>query len=101
MRDKDTRIHLVEELEKLPSTPGIEEMIQEAKAGEYHDYKNNKYACGKVAVVGKLLSEGLNELADRVKRGEFDERPDEDDREEMRKTVPESMWRLLGLEVHH
>lgn len=46
---KDTRIHLVEELEKLPRTLGIDLIIKEAKAGEYHDYKNQKYDCGKLA----------------------------------------------------
>lgn len=72
-------VELVEELEKLDATPAIQEMISEAKAGEYHDYKNNKYACGKVAVVGKLRSAGLDDLANRVINGEFDEVPDEED----------------------
>jgi len=45
---KSTMVELVEELRKLPPTPELAAMIAEALAGEYHDYKNNKYACGKV-----------------------------------------------------
>lgn len=86
---KDTRIHLVAELEKLERTPAIEEMIQEAKAGEYHDFKNQKYACGKVAVSGKLRAAGLIDLAKRVENGEFDEEMDDEDRAEMVKTIEE------------
>ena len=49
MREKSTMVELVQELEAVtPRTPLVEKMILEAKAGEYHDYKNNKYACGKV-----------------------------------------------------
>lgn len=94
---KDTRIHLVEELEKLPQTPGIKFIIEEAKAGEYHDYKNEKYACGKVEVVGKLRAEGLHDLAGRVICGEFDEEADEEDKAQMRKDLPQRLWGAFGL----
>ena len=78
---KSTMVELVQELEAItPRTPEIEEMITEAKAGEYHDFKNQKYVCGKVAVVGKLTAAGLKELANRVINGEFDEEADEDDK---------------------
>lgn len=96
----DTRVHLVAELEKLPKTPAIQEMIDEAKAGEYHDFKNNKYACGKVEVVMKLTKAGLNALADRVKNGEFDEQPDAEDKAELKallKNEPK-LAKALGLE---
>lgn len=37
---KSTMVELVEELEKLvPRSAAIEDMIKEAKAGEFHDYK--------------------------------------------------------------
>jgi hypothetical protein len=86
---KDTRFELVEELEKIqPRTSAIEEMIQEAKAGEYHDYKNEKYDCGKVAVSGKLRRAGLTDLAKRVESGEFDELADEEDKANLRKDFP-------------
>jgi hypothetical protein len=94
----ETRIHLVAELEKLPRTPAIEEMIAEAKAGEYHDYKNRKYTCGKVAASTKLRAAGLGWLAMRVENGDFDEEADEDDKAEMRKNLPRSAWPVFGLE---
>lgn len=78
------------ELEKLPSTPAIQEMIIEAKAGEYHDYKNEKYVCGKVAVSGKLRAEGLIDLAKRVENGDFDEECDEQDKEYLRKILSQN-----------
>lgn len=54
--------------------------IAEAKAGEYHDYKNNKYACGKVASSGYLRQMGFIDLAKRIENGEFDEEADEQDK---------------------
>ncbi|WP_374029797.1 hypothetical protein [Bdellovibrio bacteriovorus] len=83
---KSTMVELVQELELIvPRTPAIEEMITEAKAGEYHDYKNQKYVCGKVAVVGKLQAAGLNQLAERVADGEFDEEADEEDKANLKR----------------
>lgn len=84
---KDTRIHLVEELEKLTKLHTISfetrktllAMIEEAKAGEYHDYKNQKYDCGKVAAAGYLRKLGFIPLAKRIEEGEFDEDADADD----------------------
>lgn len=73
-------VELVQELEKLPWSPQLAVIIEEAKAGEYHDYKNQKYTCGKVAVVGKLREIGQEDLAKRVINGEFDEEADAEDR---------------------
>ncbi len=95
---KSTMIELVQELERVtPRTPLIQRMITEAKAGEYHDFKNKNYVCGKVAVVSLLTEAGQHELANRVKRGEFDETADEQDKEQMRKDFPKEMWPVLGL----
>src|SRR5208283_2590284 len=93
----DTRIHLVAELKKLPCTPAILEMIEEAEAGEYHDYKNKKYACGKVEVSGKLRAAGLIKLAIRVENGDFDEVADEQDKADMREGLDPKLWKVLGL----
>jgi len=76
---KSTMVELVEELQKLPQTEEIKFMIEEAKAGEYHDYKNEKYACGKMESAGRLRKLGHPELAERIEDGEFDETADEDD----------------------
>src|SRR4051812_18934000 len=75
-----TMVELVEELEKLPRTPAIQELIEEAKAGEYHDYKSNKYACGKLESSRKLRAAGLIDLAKRIENGDFDEEADAEDR---------------------
>jgi len=101
---KDTRVHLVREIVKLlesgdiEETPLISQIIFEAIAGEFHDYKNKKYTCGKVALYSYLMKAGLVNLALRVQDGEFDEVPDEEDKAEMRRTTPRNMWKALGLE---
>lgn len=88
MREKSTMVELVEELQKLPPTDKINFMIEEAKRGEYHDYKNEKYVCGKVALCSLLEDAGLYALSARVKDGEFDESPDEQDKLMMEKDFP-------------
>lgn len=104
-------VELVDELKALPQSPGVVAMIAEALAGEYHDYKNQKYACGKVAVAGKLAAEAslpktgklvraaLMDIRRKVCDGEFDEQADLDDIAEMRKTTPKELWPMLGLNI--
>ena len=107
---KSTMVELVQELEALePKTPGLLTIIMEAKAGEYHDYKNRKYVCGKHAVVKdlraeadrpktpKALREPLRALAQRVIAGEFDEEADEEDKAELRKHIHPRAWPEFGL----
>ena len=77
---KSTMVELVEELKKLPKSYDVEFMIKEALAGEYHDYKNDKYVCGKVEAASRLDRLGFHDLADRIKKGEFDEEPDAQDK---------------------
>lgn len=96
---KDTRFEFVKELETLPPTPGILEMIQEAKAGEYHDYKNAKYVCGKVAVSGKLRQEmekstgltmeKLKLLKREIETGVYDEQADKEDQRMLNEIIKE------------
>ena len=105
----DTRVHLVAELEKLETkTPLIFQIIEEAKAGEFHDYKNEKYSCGKVAANDLLqraarassdflAKEKLFELASAIRNGDYDEEADESDKEEMRKYAPKALHGVLGL----
>ena len=77
---KSTMTHLVKELEKLPQNDAIKEIIKEAKAGEFHDYKNKKYICGKLALVKKLNDLGLHDIKKDVINGIYDEEPDDVDR---------------------
>ena len=76
---KSTMVELVEELKKLPSSPEIDFVIEEALAGEYHDFKNQKYFCGKIESAGRLSKLGYLELARRIEQGEFDEKADAED----------------------
>lgn len=95
-------IELVEELQKLPQSPEIQLMIKEAKAGEYHDYKNNKYVCGKMESSQRLRKLGYPDLAKRIEQGEFDESPDEEDDKAMKENalksgMPPEMLKIFGL----
>lgn len=102
---KSTMVELVQELEKLiaaaprgPQRDGLKFMLKEAINGEYHDYKNKKYACGKFESYNRLIKLGFPELANRIKNGEFDEVADEEDKALMRKDLPKNMWKVFGLE---
>lgn len=81
MKRKSTMVELVKELEKLPRSNYLDLIIAEAKAGEYHDFKNKKYECGKLALVHKLFELGLTEIRQDVIDGVYDEDADEDDLE--------------------
>jgi len=102
---KSTMIELVEELRKLPKSKEIDFMIKEALAGEYHDYKNVKYCCGKIESYSRLRKLGHVDLAEKIKNGEFDEIADEDDKNMMRNDLKDNMTlkqanemnKLLGL----
>lgn len=95
---KSTMIELVEELGKLPKSPEIDFMIQEAKAGEYHDYKNRKYICGKMESSQRLRRLGFIDLAVKIENGEFDEQADDIDKQMMRNELGDSRIKeILGL----
>ena len=110
MRGKSTTVDLAAELRALPQTPEIAFILGEAEAGEYHDFKNRRYACGKVEAVRKLREaaslprtprqarDALRLLSERVIAGEFDEAPDDDDIEELRRVCPPELRAALGLE---
>ena len=96
-------VELVEEMRKLPSTPELEFMIKEALAGEYHDYKNKKYSCGKMASSIMLRQLGHIDLAKRIEQGEFDEEADAEDVAMMRRELGDdkqgmAIRKALGLD---
>ncbi len=70
-------------------------MIEEAKAGEYHDFKNNKYAYGKTDCSRRLRSLGYPELAKRIEQGEFDEQADQDDVDMMIKHLGDGLAKAI------
>ena len=99
---KSTMIELVEELEKLPKSKDIDFMIEEAKTGEYHDYKNKKYLCGKLESSQRLRRLGYRDLARRIEQGEFDEQADDFDKQMMRNELNNdprgaALKKILGL----
>jgi len=66
----------------------IMEIIRQAQAGEFHDFKNTTYVCGKVALVEMLQETNepkLISIAKAVVNGEYDESPDEEDKAMMKK----------------
>lgn len=71
-----TDIELVAELEKLKGDKkdrALAALIDRARRGEYHDFKNTTFAAPKQALVHDLRTLGLTPLAMRVMSGEFDE----------------------------
>jgi len=93
---KSTMIEFVSELKMLRNmTPtgdttklqALDDMISEALAGEYHDYKNRKYACGKVAASAKLRAMDHVALAQRIEAGEFDEEADDIDKANLKRDI--------------
>ena len=83
-------VELVEELGKLPPSPELAFMVDEALAGEYHDFKNRKYVCGKMESSRRLRELGHIDLAKRIEQGEFDEEADEQDKHMMRNFLGDS-----------
>lgn len=83
----------------------VMEIIRQAKAGEFHDFKNTTHVCGKMAVV-KMLYEAdepaLMSIRQAVIDGDYDESPDDDDKAKMKKDwlddggTEESYKKLFG-----
>ncbi len=70
------------------SNPMVMEILAEAEAGEYHDFKNKKYICGKAAVCERLFATeipALQEIRAAVMSGEYDESPDAEDKALLKK----------------
>jgi hypothetical protein len=106
---KSTIEHLPKEIEALipesERTPLIKRIIEEAMIGEFHDFKNDKYVCGKMAVVSLMREtkdERLQPLINAVINGDYDEPADNNDVMNMRKdwtdsgSDPETFDKLFG-----
>ena len=66
----------------------IMEIIRQAQAGEFHDYKNTTHICGKMAVAQMLLEANepaLLPIRQAVISGEYDESPDDEDKAKMKR----------------
>ena len=78
---KDTRTDLVEALSHKPPSAGLREIVDLAKRGEFHDYKNTLFDAPKAALVMKLARLGpeFRDIIDDVMEGKYDEEADESD----------------------
>lgn len=96
---KSTSKELVEELTSRNLNGKYDQLIKNAVANRYHDYKNpDDVDCGKMELASDLQS--YPELADiyqKVIDGEYDEVADEEDKAAMRAELPKYMWDALGL----
>lgn len=85
MGDKTTNKELVEELLSRNKSGKYDHIIAEAKDNQYHDFKNEKYACGKIQLVSELSEfPELTDIKDAVIRGDYDESMDEADKKDMK-----------------
>lgn len=97
---KSTNKELVEDLQAINTNGQFDKLIKMAKANYFHDYKQPEdVVCGKMlfAELSANIPE-LKPLRDAIINGEFDEVADEEDKAEMRKDLPPTMWKHLGLE---
>lgn len=66
----------------------VKEIIKQAERGEFHDFKNQLYVCGKVQLAHMLHEANepaLLPIRQAVINGEYDESPDADDKALMKK----------------
>ena len=79
----------------------VKEIIKQAERGEFHDFKNKLYACGK-AQLAHMLHEAnepsLLPIRQAVIHGEYDESPDEIDKAMMKKDWLDNGGSLSGYE---
>lgn len=66
----------------------VQEIIEQAQRGEFHDFKNKLYSCGKVQLAHMLHEANEPALLPIIKAvidGEYDESPDAEDKATMKK----------------
>lgn len=74
-------------------SPYIQEIIKQAQRGEFHDFKNKLYVCGKVQLAHMLheaKEPALLQIRQAVINGDYDESPDDEDKAQMKKEWLES-----------
>lgn len=70
----NTRTDLVTILERYPTSPARDRIIERAKRGDYHDWESD-FDLPKSELVRDLTQAELLEVRARVIRGDFDEEP--------------------------
>lgn len=69
-------------------SPYVQEIIKQAQRGEFHDFKNTTYACGKTQLAHMLHlanEPALLNIRQAVINGDYDESPDAEDEANMKK----------------
>jgi hypothetical protein len=100
--NKSTAIDLPREIQNIiplnERTPLLEQILREAKMGEFHDFRNNKYDCPKSQLVSMLQAvndERLTPIIQGVINGEYDETPTQEDSANIRQMMIDE-----GVPVH-
>ncbi len=79
----------------------VKEIIKQAQRGEFHDFKNQLYACGKTQLCHMLYEANepaLLAIRQAVINGEYDESPDAEDKAAMKKDWMENGGTLESYE---
>jgi hypothetical protein len=70
-------VKLADELAKTPTSDPhwnkIQDIIQDLRNNEYHDFANEKYATPKMQMIADFTEIGRQDIVDRVKDGDFDQ----------------------------
>lgn len=89
---KSTTIDLIVDLMPYNSDGKLNAIIDEARLGEFHDYKNQKYACGKLELHTLLAPfPELEHIRKAVADGDYDESPDAEDKAMMKADIIKDM----------
>lgn len=96
----DTRTDLVVALREKPQSDDRDKLINMARRGEFHDYKNRRFAAPKVELLKRLRAAGYDDLAQRVIDGAYDEVADAEDDAKMKREWlagggTEASWRAM------
>lgn len=77
--DKGTAA-LIADLQAAPKSYERDEILARARKLRYHDYAENAYTLPQIELYKHLMSAGLRELAENVKRGKYDQGKEESDK---------------------
>lgn len=93
---RGSKTGLVADLMQKPDCADREVLIAEAMAGDYHDFHSGKHDLPKVALVNRLNRFGYRDLAKRAMRGDYDDDPDDQDKEALAASVEKGGNPLLA-----
>ena len=71
----DTRVDLVQDLQKKKSGPKRRKLIEQALKGDFHDFKSTRHKVPKLALAIELRKAGYHDLYQNTLDGKYDEDP--------------------------